>query len=216
MHPLRLMIVDANDLARNGLIRIMTQHENAIDLLGAFATLEIFETTLQQTATPFHILLLDDVLSPVKDFFSVIQYLVREYPNSAIVIMSRKLSARYVQRLIDAGVSGFVYKDDPLEKILINGLQMVRKGQVYISPRIASFTFSTRSHTNLPLNETDREVLWLLAQGYSMQEIASMLQIVVRSVYRIRNKLRTALEVRTNEQIVDEARKRGLLNLPTN
>ena len=51
----------------------------------------------------------------------------------------------------------------------------------------------------------------MTAQIINGREIAARIQKVVRSVYRIRSKLREHLGVRTSEQIVDAARKRGLL-----
>jgi DNA-binding NarL/FixJ family response regulator len=60
-------------------------------------------------------------------------------------------------------------------------------------------------------NQTDMAVLQLMDMGYKCSEIAHRLNIVTRSVYRIRRKLCVNLDVRTPEQIVAEARRRGLL-----
>lgn len=212
MHPLRLMIVDASDLARNGIVQLIRQSDANITLLGAYATLEACEPYLQQT--PVHILLLDDNLPTSKDIMDVVQLLHQRYQGTSIVILSQRLSGRYVQRLLSAGVSGFIYKEDHLEKTLVHGLQLVRNGHLYVSPRVAAFTYATREQIDFHLNETDREVLSLMAQGHNPQEIASVASLSIRSVYRIRRKLKQSLGVRTNEQIVDAARKKGLLDIP--
>ncbi|MEQ8673711.1 MAG: LuxR C-terminal-related transcriptional regulator [Aggregatilineales bacterium] len=90
---------------------------------------------------------------------------------------------------------------------------MIRDGSPYVSPKAAALTYMMRRQTSLSLTETDRDVLWLLAEGYNTQKIAAMADLTTRSVYRIREKLRKILNVKTNEQIVDAARKRGLLDI---
>ncbi len=62
------------------------------------------------------------------------------------------------------------------------------------------------------LNQTDMEVLRLIDQGLTPKEIASTLRLTMRSVYRIRYKLATAVGAPTYDHLVAAAREKGLLN----
>jgi DNA-binding CsgD family transcriptional regulator len=69
-----------------------------------------------------------------------------------------------------------------------------------------------REATRLHLKEAHLDILNLISKGHSNQEIAQTLGYARRSLYRMRNELRRALDVRSNEQLIDEARSRGLID----
>jgi DNA-binding NarL/FixJ family response regulator len=211
MQPLRLAIVDANDLTRNGLQALVSSDKAAVEVIGAFSDLQSLQS-LSKDRVP-QMLLLNDSLPRSVDIYATVQTLRQKYPGTAILVLSDKLSVRYVQKLLHAGAQGFIYKQDRLRTMLVAGLETVRSGGIYLSPSVSALPFlGDIQHDIAQLKPLDIQVLHLMAEGYTVQEIANYLDIVDRSVYRIRHRLRSALNVRTNEQIVDAARKHGLLN----
>ena len=209
MRPTRLFIIDSHDLSRNGLEMLVTRAQAPITLVGAYRTLDECRLQLQQNRP--HVLLLDDTLPTSQDIFEVITRLCDQYPGLGIIVLSTRLQARYLQRLIQHGALGFIYKDDPLESALVNGIELVRSGDPYISPRASGLLFADQALLNARLNPTDLEVLRLMARGFTLKEIGVQTRLVPRSIYRIRGKLRQVLGVRTNDQIVAAAREQGLL-----
>lgn len=211
MTPIRVVIVDANDLIRHGIVQMIQRGDGRITIMGAYATLPQMRDALRMD--PVDILLLDDTLPTVRKVGDLILELKDQHPHLSIVVTSDRLSGLYVQRLLESGATGFIYKVDRLQGLLVPALEMIRNGSLYVSPKAAALTYMMRRQTSLRLTETDRDVLWLISEGHNIQEIAAIAELTTRSVYRIREKLRKILNVKTNEQIVDAARKRGLLDI---
>lgn len=207
MRSMKVGIVAPNDLVRSGIESIINTANQHIQILGSFQTLADCEIALNQQSIP--ILLLDDALPRNIHPMEVVSRLCNHHPMTKIVILSNYLNEYYVQRLIDCGVVGFIYKDDHLAETLVSGIRTIAGGHIYLSPQASGLPY--RRINDEALNQTDIAILQLLATGRTVQEIASRLGVVPRTVYRVRRKLRDYLNVRTNEQIVDAAKQRGLM-----
>ncbi len=206
MQFIKLVIVSTNDLIRNG-IQMLIHDTGSIEVVHVCTTLFEGEEYLKKNRVK--VLLLDDMLPGYLSPIQAITELNNIQPTLQIIILSDLLSEHYVQRLIHAGVSGFIYKEDQLEDTLVAGIKSAAAGYLYLSPQASALPYG-RSR-NKDLNRSDLEVLHLIAKGYTNQEIAARMDLTDRSVYRIRQKLREYLDVRTNEQMVEAAIRRGLL-----
>jgi len=203
---IKLVIVTTNDLIRSG-IQMLIQAAPAIEIERTFSTVQACEQYLRDNRP--HVLLLDDALPGYLSPHHVLKSLRETRPTLNVLILSDYLSEYYVQRLMGQGASGFIYKDDHLEDTLVAGIKTVAQGHIFLSPQVSALPYGRIDTSGL--NRTDLEVLQLLARGYTVQEISALVGIVDRSVYRIRGKLRRYLNVRTNEQLVEAAQRRGLL-----
>ncbi|MAS35341.1 MAG: hypothetical protein CL610_15120 [Anaerolineaceae bacterium] len=206
MQFIKLVVVAANDLIRSG-IQLLIHAAPSIELIQAFSSIHPCEQYLKQHRA--NVLLLDDALPGHLIPTQTIGALHERYPTLGIIVLSDHLSEHYVQRLIDHGASGFIYKEDRLEDSLVVGILTVADGHIFLSPQASALPYGRMMDGQL--NRTDMEVLELIARGYTVQEISRRVGIVDRSVYRIRSKLRQYLGVRTNEQVVEAAVRRGLL-----
>jgi len=158
------------------------------------------------------ILLLDDKLPPNEDINEVLARIHKRHSQLGILILSGRLHTRYLQMLFGAGASGFIYREDRLEESLTAGIEVVHQGYFYTSPRASGLLINSRlGYTPMRLNQTDLEVLRLIDDGLTMKEIAASLNLTLRSVYRIRNKLRSAVGAPTHEHLIAAAREKGLL-----
>lgn len=207
---IRVLIIAPHDLSCNGLVALLNRPESNIRLVGAYRDLEEGETALKQLDP--QVLLLDDALPASADIREVLNQLHRKFHRLNIMILSGRLQARYLQTLFDAGATGFIFREDRLEESLIVGIETVHHGFFYTSPRASGLLIANRaSYFYLQLNQSDLEVLRLIDQGLTMKEIAADMRLSLRSVYRIRIKLRTALGAPTHEHLVAAAREKGLL-----
>lgn len=208
MQCVKLIGVAANDLVRNG-IQMLLQNASSIELIKIFSSIHFCEQHLKQHHA--NVLLLDDALPGHVNPTQTVASLHELYPGLRILVLSDHLSEHYVQRLINYGASGFIFKEDRLEDSLVVGILTVADGHIFLSPQASALPYGRI--TDGQLNQTDMEVLELIAKGYTVQEISLRVGIVDRSVYRIRAKLRQYLGVRTNEQLVEAAVRRGLLRI---
>ncbi len=206
----RAVIVAANDLTRNGMAALLKGRDGRIEVVGVYRSLEEAETTFKPDDTI--VLLLEDVLPPRQSLHPVLRRLRREYPNFFIIVLSSKLTSRYLQSTFEGGASGFIYLEDRLEESLPIAIETVVLGSLYTSPQASSvLVWSRINRGNLVLNSTDMEVLRLLNKGLSVQEVSERMEYHIRSVYRIRQKLCAVLDVPTSDHLIDAARQKGLL-----
>ena len=211
MQTIQIVVVDRHDLSRYGISTLVSKSNPSLQIIAMFNELKQAEQYLCEHR--IHVLLIDDQLPQTPDIENVIGRLHDQYVGMGIIVLGNKLNPRYVTRLLDQGARGFVYKQDNLEDTLVPAIKTVRGGSLYLSPRAAALFYTKRQiQREDGLNSSDLAVLQLVEQGYNPQEIAGQLDLSPRTVYRIYGRLRQALNVRTNEQIIDSARKRGLLD----
>lgn len=206
MQPIHAAILISNDLMRVGLERLLQEAE-CVQSVQRLKTI----TDLQQRAVGQSpaLLILDDDLPGHEPCQRIITQLKQTRPEMKVLVLTDRLSERYAQAILRAGARGLICKRDRIAALMTACLITVLNGDIYLSPQFAALPYQQSEYG--PLNQTDLAVLRLIEAGYDTQEIALRLQIVPRSVYRIRRKLRELLSVRTNEQIVDAARRQGLL-----
>ena len=208
MDTAKVAVIATNHFIRTGIETLLCNTNPDFQFTGAFLSITDYEKHLKQTKQHSPILLLDDSGSSTKPIL-IVRRLLHHYPHLKIIVMSDFLNEMYIQRLMNCGAKGFLYMQDHLEDILIPCFRTVAVGYPFLSPQASALPYYRMAGHNF--NKTDLAVLELMGMGYKPQEIADRLSIVPRSVYRIRRKIRDYLNVRTPEQIVEAARRQGLL-----
>ncbi|MCL4237633.1 MAG: response regulator transcription factor [Anaerolineae bacterium] len=202
---INVVIVDDQDIIRLG-VRQSLGDVPHITFLGGYSDVSSFCRSAAAQRTD--VVLLDDSL-PDTDIVQAYETVQEQCPNAAVLILGSQMSAHDIHRVIGAGALGVVCKNEPVQDMLVVGIRHAHAGQVYLSPSAA--LIAGRLEPSLVLTPRLDQVLHLMARGCHVQEIAQELSITDRAVYNARKRLREILEVDTNEQIVAEAVRRGLL-----
>ncbi|MDN6122937.1 MAG: response regulator transcription factor [Brevibacterium sp.] len=148
-----------------------------------------------------------DVDMPGPDGLEVAGLLAEEFPQVKVVIVTTYGRPGWVKRAIDAGVSGFMVKDAPVDR-LAEGIRRVMAGLQVIDPELV---VESTVHGRSPLTEWETEVLRAAADGGSVGEIASALFI---SSGTVRNRLSAGIgktAARNRADAVRIARDNGWL-----
>ncbi|MBA3872395.1 MAG: response regulator transcription factor [Anaerolineae bacterium] len=209
MHKINVVIIASNDVSRSGLQALTAAAGTFVSVTAAFADFQGLDSYMQQNRVD--VLLIDDSLPRSVNIGDAIKRLLYQHPGLAVIVLSSRPIASVIRRVLDRGARGFIHKDDPLTEALLIGIEAVRRGGTYLSPRVSSLLKLERSRPTL-IDERALDVLRLMVDGYTAGEIARQMGIGVKTVYRIQTALRETLEARTNEQLMDAARKKGLLD----
>lgn len=148
-----------------------------------------------------------DVDMPEPDGLSVAATLKEEFPEVKVIIVTTYGRPGWVKRAMDAGVSGFMVKDAPVDH-LADGIRRVMSGLRVIDPELV---VESTMHGNSPLTERETDVLRAAADGGSVEELASVLFI---SAGTVRNRLSSAIgktNARNRADAVRIARDNGWL-----
>lgn len=113
---------------------------------------------------------------------------------------------------IDAGANGFVMKEAPLVD-LVRAVEIVAKGGTYVDPVLAGIFAAAQANGSTPeLTQREREVLRLLADGHSNEEIGRRLFISPETVRTHIRKAMTKLGADTRTQAVAKALRLSLIS----
>jgi two-component system response regulator NreC len=118
--------------------------------------------------------------------------------------------------MLAAGASGYILKAAETSD-LVNAVRTVARGEVFLYPSMAKrlvkqyLRHAEGSHGGNQLTDREREILSLIAKGYTNREIADQLVISPSTVYSHRTNLMHKLNLSTRHELVRYARERGII-----
>jgi two-component system response regulator NreC len=144
--------------------------------------------------------------------------LLHEQPEVKVLVLSMQDDPRYVREAFAVGASGYVLKE-AADNEVVNAIREVAAGGRYVHPElgarlIAAEAEAARQAQEDPLSDREREVLRLLALGYTNQEIAKQLFISVRTAETHRAHVMQKLRLASRAELVRYAIAHGLLEQP--
>ena len=204
---IRVLIADDHALLRTG-IRAVLEREQDIDVVGEAENAE--QAVHKARALKPDVVLLD-VVMPRKIGFEALPELRKVAPDGRVLMLSMQTSPSAIRKALNAGAAGFVSKHAP-EADLIDAIRRVAKGSRYVDPELGGdLVVSDSAALTEPLSERERDVLFMLALGYTNQEVAEQLYISVRTVDTHRAHLMRKLNMRTRAELVLYALANGLI-----
>lgn len=215
MVAIRLLLVDDHEVVRTGLRMLLESHANLV-IVGEASTGEQ-AIALAEDLAPLVVLM--DITLPDISGIEVTRILRKKYPEMAIIALTIHEDEQYFFEMLKAGASGYVPKRAAPED-LISAIEAASQGEVYIYPSLAKALVSDfldrasddAGHSTMDeLTEREREVLGLLAEGYTNEQIAEKLVISKHTVARHRENLMRKLNLHSRGELVKYAIRRGLI-----
>jgi len=151
---------------------------------------------------------------------------IRKYDKSIkIIILTRHDNEEYVQQAIKNGVNGFILKDSAGDDLL-KAVRDVMNGNIYLSPKIVTNIIKSgiaepgsrnkiklKSEKKELLTNREKEVLKLVAEGKSSNDIALLLRISPKTVKVHRLNIMNKLDIRNVTALVKYAIRSGLIDI---
>lgn len=129
-------------------------------------------------------------------------------PDTRVLILAPEGDAASARQAFRAGVDGFISEDEPPE-VLLSALRAVAEGDTYINPRLASSI--ARLEEDDTLTGREKEILRLVALGYTNAEIAGELYLSVRTVESHRAHIMDKLDAASRRDLVAYAIERKMI-----
>ena len=160
-------------------------------------------------------MILLDVVMPGESGIDVLPSLLKESPQTKVLVLSMQDDPSYVREAFAAGASGYVLKEAADEEV-VAAVREIANGGRYVHPALGARMVTAEAEARAaaeadPLSEREREVLRLLALGHTNQEIAKMLYISVRTAETHRAHIMQKLQISTRAELVRYALAQGLL-----
>lgn len=205
----RILITDDHAVLRSGL-RLLLDREDDMQVVDEATTAE---EALGRVASGDVDLVLLDLEMPGIGGLAGAEALRAAQPHLAILVLSMHGEADDVRRAFAAGATGYVLKTAADEQ-LVQAVRAVAEGERYLHPALGAVLAQPEGPRG-PVDELsprEREVLRLLALGYTNQEIAQMLVVSVRTVESHRAHVMAKLRAGSRAAMVRHALAAGLLD----
>lgn len=213
----KVLVADDHAIVRAGLMALINQQKNYQVVAEAANGNETFVRVGQRD---IDIVIMDLSMPPGENGLETTRRIHNQYPEILILILSMHDEETYVDQAIKNGAVGYVLKSSPDSEI-INAITTIVNGKHYVDENVILLKSDIKnildnvSKTNLwghsPLSKREREVMPLVALGYSNKEVAAKLNISTKTVEAHKASIMHKLELTSHVDLVRYAIHHNLI-----
>ena len=214
---LNVLLADDHKLLRAGL-KLLLQRNPDLTVVGEAAD---GEQTLQLFQQLEPDLLLLDLSMPKMDGLDCLREIKSRWPEAKVIVLTMHEDENYIKQAMQAGAAAYVHKS-AADTDLFKAIDAVQAGQLYLSQQDSSLLLNVLLNQDpapvdnqapyVLLSPREREVLRLIAHGYSMAEVAEKLSLSIKTVDTYKTRLMEKLGTTRKSELVSYALKYGLLS----
>ena len=215
MPKIRVLIADDHPIVRAGLrMLIATQPDMEVTAEAGDGS----ETVDRAAGTKPNVVVLD-LSMPKSRSSDTIERLLGLEPAPRVLVLTMHDDPAYLRSALQAGASGYIVKE-AADVELVTAIRAVHQGRTFVdlgrppdpARRLAPRRLSNAAEQRKRLSRREAEVLRLLAQGHTNQEVAEQLAVSIKTVETYRKRLHEKLELKTRAQLFRFAFESGLLD----
>jgi len=212
--PIHVLIADDHTIVRSG-VRMLLDAEPEFHVVGEAVD---GQEALSMVEKLHPDVVLMDISMPGMGGLEATRQIKARWPEIHVLVLTMHRSDEYFFEMLKAGASGYVLKvARPGE--LIQAVRVVGRGEMYLYPTMAGHLVreylqkqNATSEEGPTISPREKEILYLLAKGYSGKEIAEKLVISQSTVHTHRANLMAKLGLKNRRELVQYAREHGLMN----
>lgn len=215
--PIRLLLADDHAVVRSGL-RLLLEAQPDMAIIGEA---EDGEGAIRRTAELQPDVVLMDIEMPGMNGIEATRRIKAQSPRTAVLALTMYEDDQYFFEMLRAGASGYVPKRAAPDE-LASAIRAVSRGEVFLHPSLAGrlvqdYLLRRDVEEQEPpaddLTPREQEVLTLIAEGLSNNEIADQLVISAKTVDRHRENIMRKLNLHNRVDLVKYALRKGLIDL---
>lgn len=217
MAKIRVLIADDHALVREGIAAFLKLCDDIEVIAEASDGIE----TLEKAKKFRPDIILMDVNMPKLGGLEATLEIKKTNPEIKILVLTQYEDKEYISRFLKAGVSGYLLKK-AVGSDLITALRSVSRGEVYLHPSITSgivagyLDIEKKPETETlyeKLTDREKQVLKLIAEGYTHKEAADMLNISIKTVIAHQTNISEKLGIHTRAGLIKFAIQKGIIKL---
>ena len=198
-------------------ISSLVKYEKDMEIVGSAGTIQQFMNEVETTAP--HVILMD--ISVGEDDGTIATKWIKEKnPTVKVLILSMHDESEFIRKVLEVGADGYVLKDSSSKEIM-DAIRAVANGKTYYSQKISHTMIQQLLSDNndkkdlktIRLTPRELEILKLIVEEKSNQEIADKLYISIRTVNTHRRNILDKLQVKNTVGLVKYAIREGILDL---
>ncbi len=216
-HKMKVLIADDHALVREGIAAFLKLCDD-IEVVGeASDGLEAIEKTGRLQPD----IVIMDINMPKLGGLETTIEIKKMWPDTKVLVLTQYEDKEYITRFLKAGVSGYLLKK-AVGSDLITGLRAIGRGELYLYSSIATEVVARYLQGNgkpetedlyEKLSDREKQVLKLVAEGYTHKEVADMLSISVKTVIAHQTNLGEKLGIHTRAGLIKFAIQKGIIKI---
>ena len=208
---IRVLVVDDHEMVRLGVTSYLMVQSDIEVVAEAENGLQGYQKALELKPD----IILMDLVMEVMDGIEATKKIVAEWPEAKIIIVTSFLDDEKVFPAMDSGASGYLLKTSSANEIA-DAIRATYQGDTVIEKEVSDKILDKQHYDSLPkphdqLTSREYEVLLLIGEGYSNQEIADELFITLKTVKTHVSNILSKLEVEDRTQATIYAFKHNLI-----
>lgn len=228
MSSIRLMLVDDHEVVRTGLKAFLETQEGIEVVAVAGSGAEAVERALQEHPD----VVVMDITMPSMDGLEATRKLKALIPTVQVLALTVHEDKQYLFKMMAAGASGYLTKQSAAAE-LVEAVRTVAKGNVYLQPVLARWLLddyrrlmaqpvvetqwvgkSSSEEKDLSvLSNREKQVLEMVAEGFTNSQIGERLEISPKTVARHRERIMNKLHMHSSTELVKFAIRTGLIDV---
>lgn len=212
---IKVILADDHQIVRQGMRALLTLQPD-INVVGeASDGIELLE--MIERLSPD--VVITDIAMPNLNGMEATKQIKKNYPAIQVIILSMHAASAYVVGSLKAGALGYLLKNDDFQKV-VDAVYCVKKGQRYLSSQVSEsminelLTSDSSGEKKEPkLTKREGEIIQLIAEGKTSNQIGEILGLSIRTVEKHRANFKAKLRLNSQADVVHYAIQKGYVTL---
>lgn len=213
---IKIVLADDHAIVRDGVKAVLERKGKNMEVVAEIANgKELVDYALSHDADVYVV----DISMPVLNGIEAVQRIVKEKPETNVVILSMYDDRVSVEKSLKAGAKGFIVKVSTADEI-VDAINEVASGRFYLCSKVSKYIVqgflgksTSRKRDVTGLTPKEKEVLQLIAEGYSSKQIARNFNLSLNTIHVHRNNIMKKLGIHKQAELVRYAIKEGIAQL---
>lgn len=216
MKTIRILLADDHTIVREG-IRSLLEDEDDMSVVGEAND---GHTAIRLTHQLNPDVILMDIAMPLLNGLEATRRIKEDFPDVKVLILTMHENEEYIRRVLASGAMGYILKDAAAHDLL-GAIRTVHKGEMILSPAVTRLVIEDYlrwgdlqpENNSTGLSPREREVLQLIAEGYTNKQISDILTISIKTVQTHRMNLMKKLDLHDRGDLIKYAIQKKIIEI---
>lgn len=212
----KIVLADDHAIVRNGVKAVLEKLGKNMEIVAEISNGKDLVDYAQKHGADVYVV---DISMPVLNGIEAVERIVRRNPDAKVVMLSMYDDRVSVEKSLKAGAKGFIVKVSTADEI-VDAIEEVAAGRFYLCSKVSKYIVqgflgksSSRKRDVTGLTPKEKEVLQLIAEGYSSKQIAKSFNLALNTIHVHRNNIMKKLGIHKQAELVRYAIKEGIAQL---
>lgn len=212
----KIVLADDHAIVRNGVKAVLEKLGKNMEIVAEISNGKDLVDYAQKHGADVYVV---DISMPVLNGIEAVERIVRRNPDAKVVMLSMYDDRVSVEKSLKACAKGFIVKVSTADEI-VDAIEEVAAGRFYLCSKVSKYIVqgflgksSSRKRDVTGLTPKEKEVLQLIAEGYSSKQIAKSFNLSLNTIHVHRNNIMKKLGIHKQAELVRYAIKEGIAQL---